>query len=186
MGDKLVLETSEGDKHVVDMRIKYMSGLIDKICQDYSTEQEIKLEISSEELNSVIEFFKILDYKPLEIKRPMIDLGNIYDKYIKCDGGLLEIYDSLTSDDIIKYFKIADYLDLLSLENVLYLKLLCAFENHDKTSDLFDSVSSDIFKMTKEQELELKKKYIQYCRDYTNNLTDEQLNDLLDELNNAS
>jgi hypothetical protein len=180
----LVLETSEGDKHRINIDIKHMSGLIDKICQDYQG-QEIKLEISKDELNSVIEFFEIIGYKPLGIKRPMIDLGRIYERFIKPNERLAQFYIKLNSDGIIKYFKIADYMDLTELENVLYLKLLLAFDNSSKMNELFGNISPESLNLSQEMEIQLKKKYLQYCKVYTESLTNEQLNYLMEELKNS-
>jgi hypothetical protein len=179
---RLTIETNEGSTNQVDLRLKDFSKLINNICQDYSIEQAIKIEIGEDELAEIIKFCEIVDYQPVEIGRPIIDPGKTLDEVIKPNKKLFEFYDNLKSEDIVKCFKICDYMDIPLLENVLYLKLLECFGDLDKMNKLFGNVSPDSFRMNKEEELVLKKKYIDYLKNYTETLSDKELDALYQNL----
>jgi hypothetical protein len=48
----LIIKSLEDEMTTVHTNITYHSGLINNICQDYTTDHEIKLDITLEELKS--------------------------------------------------------------------------------------------------------------------------------------
>jgi S-phase kinase-associated protein 1 len=70
--DRITIVSAEGDKVIVDVRLKEMSGLVNNILEDSGVHEEIPLEqVKKSVLDRILEFCEHHDYKPVTVPKPI-------------------------------------------------------------------------------------------------------------------
>lgn len=185
-------QTEDQNFHQIDPRIKNFSKLFNHIIQDYEIQlNKSKLNgIKSKEIQLLTEFCEILNYDSniLNLPKPLpLDyLGTFYE-ILERNTNFKIFYSNLNSKNISEYAKIADFFDVNLLEDILYLKLHEIFSSKLKIEEFFKEECEErnlkienFTSITNEREKDLRDKYMIYCDKYISQLSDEEIESILE------
>jgi hypothetical protein len=185
-------QTEDQKFHQIDTRIKNLSKLFNHIIQDFEIQlNKSKLNgVNSREIQLLTEFCEILNYDSnilnLPKTLPLDYLGTFYE-ILEMNSKLKFFYSNLNSKNISEYAKIADFFDVNLLEDILYLKLHEIFSSKENIEKFFkveleekNLKIENFTNITNEREKYLRDKYMIYCDKYIAQLSDEEIENILE------
>ena len=150
----------------VDEKITKISELFNTLHENYETQMGKPLTgIREKDMNLLISFCEAIDYTPLKFKPPLWKkpFQNHYDEIIGKNEKLEKFYKELTSDKLLKYFKICYFYESKALQDFLYFKLYDVFNDKEKFKEYFKDEDKDtleqILKITDEKKSYLYNEY---------------------------
>jgi hypothetical protein len=195
--EKFYFTTEDQANFAIDKRIKNFSKVFEHLIEDYSYLEHNKPydlpKIFKNDILLLLNFVEILNYdhEIVKIKKPFYikPLEQIKQELFDKNINLKVFYENLNSDNLNAYAHIADFLDVGQLEDFLYLKLVEVFSSEDSIIAFFGTQikQNDILKISEEKKKYLKDRYLLYSERYVKQLTDSEVDEILQrELNNYS
>lgn len=174
------IKTNDQIISVIDENIVPFIGLLNDIREDFDSMETVNLsQISQSDLLKVISFINDLEFEHFEIRRPFYNYKVIVDEKINSKQKLRNFFEQLTIENIIEYFRISDFLNVPSLENILYLKLAEIFSSKTNISNYF-KLNENELDLTEEKRIALLKKYTGHFN--FDHLSNEEIDNILEDL----
>jgi S-phase kinase-associated protein 1 len=152
----IIVKTSEGQEHKVDIRITKVSRLFKEISEGGSDVIPLDI-VDAAVFNKVVEYCQIHDYQPIAVDKP-IKSKNIQDNLKEKDFKFIQNY---TLETVKPLLNAAYYLGMDSLRDVCLILIASEFfigesiEDIQRIKDKFQ-IEGD---MTPQEEEEIKKDY---------------------------
>ena len=170
----------------VDEKITKISELFNTLHENYETQMGKPLTgIREKDMNLLISFCEAIDYTPLKFKPPLWKkpFQNHYDEIIGKNEKLEKFYKELTSDKLLKYFKICYFYESKALQDFLYFKLYDVFNDKEKFKEYFKDEDKDtleqILKITDEKKSYLYNEYKDFIEKQINLSSPEEIENYL-------
>ena len=139
---------TEDDKLMkVDERITKFSELFNTLHENYETELGKPLTgITENDMNLLISFCEACNYTSIKFNTPLWKkpFKSHYDEIIGANKKLEKLYEELTCDKMLKYFKISYFYESTALKEFLYFKLYDIFNDKEKFKEYFKDKDKDI------------------------------------------
>ena len=159
----------------IDERITKVSELFETLFQNYESEIDKPLTgITENDVNLLIEFCEAINYAPIKFNTPLWKkpFQIHYDEIIEKNEKLKQFYNQITSDKLVKYFKIGNYYESKALLEFLYFKLYDIFNDKEKFKSYFKDENKD----TLEQILKINEEKKNYLYNEYKNFIEKQMN----------
>jgi len=176
MSFKVILK--ESDVYELDMKISSLVNLFKEIHIDYNQIDPIKLNnIDRRSFEVILSFCKIIDYKDLNLPRPLYLYSDKIKEVIKSNSELDSFYKNINLNNISGLIDTIDFLGIDCLETIIYYKIYdeLVFSKTKNNQNLSNIINSD----SKEYE-EIYDKYIRYCQRFVDSLSSEEINTYLE------
>ena len=177
----LITFLTEDDKVMtVDERITKFSELFNTLHQNFETESGKPLTgIKESDINLLITFCEACNYTKIKYKTPLWKkpFQIHYDEIIGNNEKLIEFYDELTLDKLLKYIKLSYFYDSNPLKDFCYFKLYDIFNDEKKCKEYF----KDKDKKGIEAVLKIDDEKKNYLYNEYNNFIEKQVNSFSDE-----
>lgn len=156
MTDQITLVSSEGTKFQTSSKISQLSGLIERILQDYNINEEIPLRsVCSLNLQRIIDYSSHHNFSPpIRPKKPVVS-NQLRDNFT--DEWDAQFIESIPESELIDLISASNYLDMKSLLDTCLVKIACSFK--DKSVEEIEKEYDIQEHFTPEVEEKLKQEY---------------------------
>jgi hypothetical protein len=187
--ENFTITTEDGIKITLNKKISLFSELLKNLIEnyDFNNNNEPIKKINSNDIKILNEFCEICDFEPIQFEKPFWKFSiDFHKKKLNKNNNnkLKNFYENLTSNKLKKYYKISDYYQVNSIEEIIYLKLYEVFLNENNIKKYFENEQKnfdEIFNINNEIKEKIEKNYMNIIENQLDSLNEEEINKLCNE-----
>ena len=186
--DKYIeIKTDDGKQLKLPLEIQNFSTLFKDLIQNYEINKDEKINnIKSNDVKKLIDFCESIEYKRIKFDKPYWMYSIEHQTNKMCQKTKIFYNNILNENSINDYIRLADFYDVLELEEIIYLKLYELYGNKDKiiVSELLKKQNNlkERIEINQERLKFLRLKYSYYIDQQLNELNEKDINDLCNKL----
>jgi len=160
-------------KYELDVKISSLMNLFKEIHKDYNQNEHLDLNnLDKNSFDTVLSFCNIIDYKKLNLPKPLYLNSDKIHEIIKSNNVLFDFYENLNINNISDLINTVDFLGFECLESLIYFKIYDEFIFKNKKQEKNFEKSEEYDK--------LYNKYFIYCQKFVEGLSQDQINNYLE------